>query len=162
LDAIPEATWEDTRLRLEPPRLAGVHLDDFIARLSQVNSHWKPDKHALQIILANFEVSSEEVLTPRLTYERHMQIVRAMWEYQTYERFSRLRCPALALPARPSKPFSPGEREFLERKEWGIRQALAAQPKLQVAWMEDSIHDIPLQHPARLATQITRFAGRLN
>ncbi len=161
MDAVPGASWEETRTRLEPPRLAGVHLDDFTARLNRLNSHWKPDKHALQIILANFELSPEEALTPRLTYERHMQIVRAMWEFQNYKQFSRLRCPALALPARPSKPFSPGELEFLERKEWGIQQALAAQPALQVNWMEDSIHDIPLQHPARLADQTTRFASQL-
>ena len=161
LDAIPGAAWEETRARLEPPRLAGVHRDDFIARLSRVNSHWKPDKQSLQIILANFELSPEDVLTPRLTYERHMQIVRAMWEFQNYERYSRLRCPALVLPSRPSKPFSPVEEVFLELKERGIQQALAAQPALQVNWMEDSIHDIPLQHSARLAAQIARFASQL-
>jgi pimeloyl-ACP methyl ester carboxylesterase len=161
MDVIPGATWEETRSRLEPPRLAGSRLDDFIARLSRVNSHWRPDRHSQQIILANFEISPEDTLAPRLTYERHMQIVRAMWEFQTFERFSRLRCPALALPARPSRPYSPGEREFLERKEWGLQRALAAQPGLQVTWMENSIHDIPLQHPARLADQITRFESQL-
>jgi pimeloyl-ACP methyl ester carboxylesterase len=161
MDALPGATWEGTRSRLEPPPLAGIHLDDFLARLKRASSHWVPDEQSLQIILANFEISPEDTLAPRLTYERHMQIVRAMWEFQTYERFSRLRCPVLALPARPAQPLSLGEQEFLASKEWGLQQALAARPNLQVAWMDDSVHDIPLQHPIRLADQIIRFASQL-
>ena len=87
------------RNRLTPPHLAGVALDDFLQRLDG-NSTWKPDEEDISIILANFDIDADERIAPRLTFERHMQIVEAMWGFPTYERYSRLRCPTLALPAR--------------------------------------------------------------
>ncbi len=90
-----------------------------------------------------------------------MQIVRAMWEFKTYERYAHLRCPTLMIPARPSEPLSEPESQFLEFKEKGIARAQHEIPNLQVHWMHDSIHDIPLQHPAELARLISDFATNL-
>ncbi len=97
----------------------------------------------MQIILANFEIAEDETIYPRLTFERHMQIVRAMWEFQTYARFSQVRCPVLALPAQPPPPVSSMEQEYLERKRGGAEKVLAANPAVRIHWMEDAIHDSP-------------------
>lgn len=156
LDAIPGNSWEATRKRLAPPRLAGMPVEEFLNRL-QNNLHWQPDDDAIQIILANFEISPEDTIAPRLSFERHMQIVRAMWEFQTFERYTRLRCPVLLLPARPSAPASEAENAFLKLKEEGAAQILSRHPGVTLHWMVDTIHDIPLQRPAELSEQITRF-----
>jgi pimeloyl-ACP methyl ester carboxylesterase len=156
LDDMPGATWETVRDRLTPPRLAGVALDDFLQRLDG-NSTWKPDEEDLSIILANFEIDADERVAPRLTFERHMQIVEAMWGFPTYERYSRLRCPTLALPARPAPPYSPGEAEYLALKERGLARIQQACTTLQAHWMENSIHDIPLQRPVEMAQVVLDF-----
>lgn len=150
-------TREEMRQRLTPPSLAGTPVEVFLERLRHYNPRWQPDEHSVQIILANFEIGEDETIAPRLSFEHHMQIVDAMWEFKTYEKLRRVRCPVLALPARPSQPLAPGEADYLAYKEAGAIQAQKALPGLRVRWMEDSIHDIPLQRPAELAQQVADF-----
>jgi pimeloyl-ACP methyl ester carboxylesterase len=97
LDDGPGGTWEEVRDRLAPPHRDGIPLENFLAGLSP---GWRPDDQAVQIYLSNFDISADETLSPRLTYERHLQVLRAMWEYKTYERFDRVKCPVLLVPAR--------------------------------------------------------------
>ena len=110
---------------------------------------WQPDDQAIQIILANFEVAADETISPRLSFEKHMQIVRAMWEFNTYDYYRQVRCPVLLLPARPAEPHLPAEAEYLAYKESGVEQALQLIPKVQVHWMLDTVHDIPLRFSCR-------------
>lgn len=158
MDDAPGATWENTRQRLTPPRLAGTPLETFLEHFSRPNGAWHPDDHAMQIILANFDISDKETISPRLSFDHHMQIVRAMWEFKTYERLGRVNCPVLMIPARPREPQSPGEQEYVALKERGIEQARRKIKDLTVHWMPDSIHDIPLQRPAELADLIADFS----
>jgi hypothetical protein len=88
-----------------------------------------------------------------------MQIVRAMWEFPTYARFRQVRCPLLLVPAIPSEPWTTMEAEYLAAKQAGVAQAEQNVSQLSVHWMEDSIHDIPLQRPRELADLIIEFAG---
>ena len=181
MDDAPGANWEETRARLTPPKLAGLPLKKFLNWMNDPQRSWQPDEQAISIILANFEITEErlsadfsvgssnqssdgeefEVIRPHLSFDHHMQIVRAIWEFKTYERFKRLRCPVLMVPARPPEPHSESERQFLESKERGIARAQKEIPGLQVHWMRDSIHDIPLQQPAELAHLINDFAASL-
>jgi pimeloyl-ACP methyl ester carboxylesterase len=158
LDDLPGATWETVQERLTPPRLAGMRVEDFLARVREMNAFWEPGDEVLSIILANFEIGEDETITPRLTLENHLQIVREMWEFRTYERYQLVRCPAMAIPARPGDTRNQQELEFLELKERGVERARQIMPGLQVHWMENTIHDIPLQRPRELAEQIVRFA----
>ena len=153
-------SWEQMRDRLTPPQLAGMPLETLLSHLSSPDSRWQPDARAIQIILGNFEISEEETISPRLSFEHHMQIVRAMWDFKTYERYSRLRCPVLAVPARPPEPMTDRERDFLTQKERGIAIAQERMQDFRVHWMEDTIHDIPLQRPVELADQIASLAAQ--
>jgi pimeloyl-ACP methyl ester carboxylesterase len=156
-DDAPGATWEAVRERLTPPRLRGTPLADFKKRLSHSQGGWKLSEQAKQVILANFEISPDETITPHLSFEHHMQIVRAMWELRTYEHFAQVRCPVLMIPARPQQA---GEQvnEFLQMKERGITHARELIAGLRVEWVE-GVHDIPLQNPERLANLILDFAA---
>jgi pimeloyl-ACP methyl ester carboxylesterase len=153
--------WEQMRDRLTPPRLAGTPLQAFLAQLNGHNPRWQPDSQAIQIILANFDVSEQETITPRLSFEHHMQIVRLMWDFKTYEYYPRLRCPVLIVPARPAEPLSPQEQEFLALKQRGVTRAQESIQDVRVHWMEDTVHDIPLQRPAELAEGLAEFAKGL-
>ena len=154
-------SWEQMRDRLTPPRLSGMPLQAFLEQLGSFSPRWQPDSQAIQIILANFDVSEQETIAPRLSFEHHMQIVRLMWDFKTYEYYTRLRCPVMVVPARPSEPLSPQEREFLAFKERGVTRAQETIQDVRVHWLEDSIHDIPLQRPAELAALLAEFARAL-
>lgn len=161
LNAFPGATWEEMRERLTPPRLAGTPVEDFLERLRRPWDNWQPDDQALQIILGNFEVREDETIAPHLRFEQHMQIVRAMWDFATFERFAQVHCPALALPAYPAQPISDDELDYLAAKESGLEEIMKLKSNLRLEWMRDSIHDIPLQHPGPLASQMIQFMQNL-
>jgi len=162
LDDQPGATWEETEKRLTPPNLAGLPAEEFLNRLRAWTTGWLPDgepgEQILNIIIANFEVNDQERISPHLSYENHMQIVRAMWDFKTYERYPRLRCPVLMLPVRPKEPYSDRDQAFLEAKQRGVAKAQKMISRLQVHWMTDSVHDVPLQRPTEVAEQIIAFA----
>lgn len=161
MNALPGVTWEGMRERLTPPRLAGMPLEKFLDLLRRPWGSWQPDDQAQQIILGNFEIREDETIAPHLRFEQHMQIVRAMWEFNTFERFSSLRCPVLALPVYPSLPVSAEDQDYLTAKENGLAEILKVNPNVRHEWMRDSIHDIPLQHPESLANQIISFIQTL-
>lgn len=158
LDETPGATWESVRDRLTPPRLAGMPLEDFIQRVEASTPQWQPGQNAIEIILANFEIDENETIQPRLNFERHMKIVRAMWEFQTYVAYSGVRCPVLLVPAHPGEVMTQEQKDFLMLKEQGVRRITGANPGVRVEWMQDSIHDIPLQRPVELAELIAAFS----
>lgn len=164
LDQMPGATWEDTRQRLKPPQLAGMPVELFMERLQSYHSSWLPEDQEgaaalMQIILANFEIHDDETIYPRLSFEHHMQIVRAMWEFKTYDKYQRLRCPALLVPSRPAEPHSERDAEFIAAKERGSSYLQSQHRQVSVHWMDDTIHDIPLQRPTELSDLIAGFAA---
>ena len=162
LNRVPGADWESTRTWLTPPKLAGMQLDEFITLLQSPGSKWVPDDDTIQLILANFEIDEQERIYPRLNFEHHMQIVRNIWEYKLHYQYDRVRCPVLMVPARPANPLSTRERKFLEAKEQAINFAQEKIAQLKVIWMENSIHDIPLQRPHDLAIAINSCSNQIS
>jgi pimeloyl-ACP methyl ester carboxylesterase len=154
-------TWESISQRLAPPRLDGTTVEAFLRMIRKETAAWHPDEAVFPILLADFEVDEQERITPRLTYERHMRILRAIWDFKTYTRFGQVRCPMLMVPARPPAPLSEFEQNWVAARERGVALAQESMHNLQVAWMEDTIHDIPLQRPAELAKLIADFAAGL-
>lgn len=157
----PGMTWETMRQILTPPPLKGLPVEEFTARIRQMTARWGVSEQIISIFLASFAIDENETITPHLSLERHMQIVRALWDHPTYDCFPRLRCPVLAIPARPAGALSPGEEGHLRLKERGVAKAQASIPDLRLHWMPDTIHDIPLQRPAELAALIADFCTPL-
>jgi pimeloyl-ACP methyl ester carboxylesterase len=154
-------SWEEMERRLTPPRLAGTALAEFQPRLESWFAEWGGSEQAVNITLANFEINQDERIYPRLTFERHMQIVRSIWDFKTYDYFARLRCPALLIPARPKEPHNPPDQAYLQAKQRGVIRAQMEIKDVHVAWMADTIHDVPLQRPGELADLIADFAANL-
>jgi pimeloyl-ACP methyl ester carboxylesterase len=136
-------------------------VDEFVSRLKGWTASWSPDEAIFPIILANFQIDEDERISPHLSFDHHMQIVRSIWEFRTYEQFQRVRCPALMIPVRPKGPLSKPDQRFLAAKERGVQKAKETLRGLHVAWMPDSIHDLPLQQPEKLARMIADFASTL-
>jgi hypothetical protein len=135
--------------------------EEFLAGFARRNQSWDPDGEAAQVVLANFEIGEDETIRPRLTLERHMQILRSIWEFQTFEQLGRVRCPACAILAIPPVSQAPREPHSLAEKQAGAERARQIKPDLEIHWMEDTIHDAPLQRPAELGELIAGFARQL-
>ena len=77
-----------------------------------------------------------------------------MWEQRVTEQFERVDCPTLILPVRWKEKDDPAH---LALKERGAAQAEELVADIEVFWLEDTIHDVPLQRPHLVAEQIQRF-----
>ena len=155
---IPNVTWEEMRRRLAPPRLAGTSVVDLRRRLEAPNRRWVPQAQAQDIILANFAINQNGVLHPHLTYERHIRILKTIWAYRAYERYLHVGCPASLIVAVPKAPRTPHEEAFLRQKRQGARIARQRLSQVEISWMRDTVHDIPLQRPLALSRILRRLA----
>ena len=158
---VPGATWPAVRQRLAPPRLAGLTVAQLQARLTAPGRVQPLDERALQIVLANFQVDRKGRIRPHLTRDRHLRILRSIWEYRVYREYSGLACPVLLIPAVPPIPRTPDDELYLTEKRRGVALARREIREVQVSWMRNTIHDIPLQRPMALANHILHFAAEL-
>jgi pimeloyl-ACP methyl ester carboxylesterase len=169
----PEATWEAVSQRLKPPPLAGMRLSTFLKNLNNPQRQWIPDERATSIILGNFEIHENELdadhpngnsgeeddgrIYPNLSLDHHMQILRAMWDFDIYQRYRRLRCPVLMVAALPPRPYSQEEEAYIAIKRKGTEAVQQMVKDLTLTWMPDTIHDIPLQKPVELGETMASF-----
>ena len=153
--SIPGWTWEKAREELSPPNFGEV-------TLQQVTDHIKGGSLAPymtpaieKVLAANFHVTPEGFARPNLSRDNHLKVVRALWEHKPSQLFPRIQCPALILPARKDHP-NPPRASHQERM---VNRAERLLPDGQAVWLEDSIHDVPLQRPGRVAQLLLDFAS---
>ena len=160
LDDLPGASWERVSELLAPPPLAGMSRRALLERLSDPSRRWQPDPHSLDITLANFEILPDDTVRPQLRLDHHMELLKGLYDFRTYEALERVRCPTLVISARPPEPRHLEEEAHLRLKDKGLERARRSIPDLQAEWMDDTVHDIPLQRPDDLASMVLSFAAR--
>ncbi len=148
-------SWEEAERRLAPPRIAGTPRARLIERIrsGDLAPYWRPEFEP--IIMAGFATAADDTVAPRLSFEHHMQIVRALWEADTPSRFPEVDCPVLVLPSLN------GSAEQVPQKRERVLAATRRLPHGSVVWLEDSIHDVPLQRPELVARAILAFLDGL-
>lgn len=153
-------SWEETKTRLAPPRLAGTPLAEFRQHAKKFMGALYSDE-VLEIILGNFETRADGTIASHLAFENHMKIVRAMWEQDPDKLYPHVKCPALFLPCIPPEPRDEASLQFLNRKREVAVVARQLMPQVKIEWLEDSIHDVPIQRPGLLAEKIRSFVTAL-
>ncbi len=133
-------TWEDCAAALAPPVTAGRPATEIEGMLRRHHPDWP--EAAIQGVLACFEHRADGSVAPWLTLERHLALLRAMWEHQPSVRYPDIEVPVLLVPAGRTSPA--GERP--ER----VESAAAALPRGVVHWMAGD-HDLHAQHPEAVA-----------
>ena len=67
---------------MAPPRLAGTSFTKMQQWMASSNPDWPEEGRQGQ--LANFEVLGDGTVTPWLTFERHLQVLRGLWEHRPF------------------------------------------------------------------------------
>lgn len=138
-------SWEACREVLAPPRLAGLHRDQIERHMRGAHPDWP--ETGIAGTFANFEVRADGTIAPWLTFERHIAVLRGLWEHRPTERYAAVAVPVLLVPADSGE----GARdERLGRKRDDVARALATLPDARVRWLRGD-HDIHAQHPDELA-----------
>jgi pimeloyl-ACP methyl ester carboxylesterase len=154
VDMGSQGTWEQTLERLAPPKLDGMPVEEFRRLLVDHAPQGLVTPAAEAAILANFEIDGDEKIHPRLPRAYHERILKAMWEQRIYEQYERVNCPVLILPVRWREKDDP---HYIALKEAGADKAEQLIADVEVVWLDDTIHDVPLQKPHLVADQIKRF-----
>lgn len=127
---------------LAPPRLVGRPLAEIEGYLRSTHRDWP--ETSIRGALANFEVRPDGTVAPWLTYERHLDVLRGLWEHRPSERYGAIPVPVLLAPA------DGGAADRAARMRHDVETAAAAIPRARVRWFVGD-HDIHAQHPRELA-----------
>jgi pimeloyl-ACP methyl ester carboxylesterase len=142
----PDSAWKV----LAPPRLNGMRMSDFHARLRAAHPDW-PESGILGT-LGNLVELPDGTARARLSRDHHESIVRSMWRSRPRDRYPLVRVPTLLMPAvREGDQHSERSRKLVE-------EAAATIPDATVAWYEDADHDLHAQYPDRVASDLLGLA----
>ena len=130
--------WESCRFALAPPHLVGRRLTEVEGYVRSSHADWP--ETGIQGTLANFEVRPDGTIAPWLTYERHLLVLRGLWDHRPSERYAAVGVPVLLVPADTGSGDRPG------RKQASVDAAAGAIPSARVHWFVGD-HDIHAQHP---------------
>ena len=95
--------------------------------------------------MANMEHLPDGTIKPWLTLERHMLVLRGLWEHKPTHLYSDIKVPVLFVPAE-----GPGG-VFAETKRSAVEHAVQLVPNVRVEWFSPADHDLHAQHPSRFA-----------
>lgn len=156
----PGLTWDEMQRFLAPPELDGLYREELLdmARTWNLGQVWSPQVE--EFLLASFHQHADGTLSPCLNAENHLTIVRAIWEHSAQEMYPRIRCPVLAVPARRSDQPNAFMARIQSAKPAAVALLQSHVPGAEVAWMEETIHDVPLQRPGELAAAVLDFLRR--
>lgn len=143
-------SWDACLRALAPPRLVGRPLGEIEEYLRTAHRDWP--ETGIRGALANFEVRPDGTIAPWLTYDRHVAILRGLWEHHPSTLYPRVTAPVLLVPA------DTGAADWTERKRRDVAAAAAALPNVRVRWFAGD-HDIHAQHPGELADVMATLAA---
>ncbi|MFM8857700.1 MAG: alpha/beta fold hydrolase [Actinomycetota bacterium] len=136
-------SWDDCARQLQPPRLAGTRASRLESAIRSMNSDWP--ESGLIGALSNFEYHEDGTLSPWLSFDRHMTILRELWMHRPSAMFSEISQPLLFLPA------DSGDVSWTRNKEHAIDAALEMLERGRAHWFRPAHHDLHAQFPDRTA-----------
>lgn len=143
-------TWEACCQALTPPHLVGTPAERMRGWMRQAHPDWP--QAGIDGAMANFEIRDDGTIAPWLTLERHLMILRALYEHRPSQRYPHVGVPTLLVPA------DTGDVAWTNDKRAAVEAAIGALPHGRAHWFSPADHDIHAQHPAELAEVLARFA----
>lgn len=135
--------WESCRRALTPPALAGTPSTVLEGRLRSAHPDWP--ETGIQGALANFEVREDGTVAPWLTTDRHLAILRSLWDHRPSARLATLTVPLLLAPA------DSGDGAWTAEKRAQVERARLLGADVRVRWFTPADHDVHAQQPEALA-----------
>ncbi len=143
LQSRPDATWEKVSVDLKPPHLIGIPREKLKERIRGMHPDWT--EIGIESVLHNFETLPDGTIQPWLTLDRHMLILRAMWEQSPRSLYPQVTTPVLICVAE-----SNGNPDWAEIRAKQVTAAEDNLPNVSVQRFENTDHDIHIQRPETL------------
>jgi pimeloyl-ACP methyl ester carboxylesterase len=143
-EAFPE--WEAAQRTLAPPSVTGMTRAQLAALIRSGLAGFPEEGISAQ--LANFEELPDGTVRARLSRDRHMTILRFLWEHDPDALADRVAQPVLVIATEGGVPGKDGRvASFTGRLARG-----------SAVWM-DAHHDVHAQHPETVGALLVDFAA---
>jgi pimeloyl-ACP methyl ester carboxylesterase len=139
--------WDACRDVLAPPRLAGRPLTEVEAYVRSAHEDWP--ETGIRGALANFEVRPDGTIAPWLTFDRHIAVLRGLWDHHPSQLYATLAVSVLLVPVLDA------DGHDADRKRAQIEEALGTIPAARACWFTGH-HDIHAERPDELADLMHR------
>ena len=136
-------TWEECLAALTPPALDHLTLAELETRIRKSVPQF--NDRAVAAYLQCFRTRPDGTIEPRLSRDRHLSILRSLWEHRPSTRWETLKTPTMLLLA------DSGDGSRTSRKRSAEALALAAGGKIRSVWFSPGHHDLHLEFPERVA-----------
>ena len=140
---------EEARVALAPPRFA-LAPEELRSRLRDtwIAAFWSPEVE--DAALPIFGVGPNGLARARLPFDRHMQVVDALYDYDPAMTLGAVRAPCWLVSALPLPEDEP-DQEWRDHWEAATARAATALHRPHLIRVQPAVHDLPLQHPALVA-----------
>lgn len=135
------ASWNDCERAMAPPRLEGVRRDELEAMVRARHPDWP--ETGIAGALACYEVRDDGTVAPWLNFDRHLRILRSLWEQRVQDLYPSVRVPVLLVPCDDGSPRVGQKRDEVAAAEAGL-------PRSRTVWFAAD-HDVHAQRPRELA-----------
>jgi pimeloyl-ACP methyl ester carboxylesterase len=136
--------WEGCAAALAPPRSTGRPASEIESYMKQAHPGWPQE--GLDAQMANFLIRADGTVEPRLSFENHMKLLRALWDHLPSTRYAGMKVPVLFVPADSGAATS-----WTHDKHASVEAAVTAIPRSGAHWFSPADHDIHAQFPVELA-----------
>ena len=139
--AFPE--WDQCKVTMSPPAIAGMQYDKLRSYIRAAHLDWSEE--AIDGQMHNMERMSDNTIRPHLTFERHITVLRGLWEHKPSTLWSDIKVPVLFAPA------SRSEDAHTKTKRTQIQLALDSLQKGRAEWFTPADHDLHAHFPIQFA-----------
>ena len=136
------ATWERALGALTPPAIDGLPNEEFRQIVASSLVDFPPG--SVDAATSVVRVRADGTIERRLTVDRHLTILRSMWDDDPTRWYPAVRCPVVLLPAVPGGGALPDT----------VRGAAAGLADARVRPQVGAHHDVHLQRPDEVAAEI--------
>ncbi len=133
--------WDECKEALAPPPLAGTPAPAVESRNRRAQPTWSD--WGIEATMANLEQLPDGTVRPWLTLDRHLRILRALWEHRPSEVIPKLDVDVLLVMA--------GAEDELAGQKRALSAELSAARRVRIEWITPGDHDLHVQHPTVLA-----------
>lgn len=140
--------WDDCASALAPPNLLGTPAERMRGYMRGAHPDWP--ESGIDGQMGNFEVLDDGTIRPWLTFDRHLKVLRGLWEHRPHELFPKIATAVMFVPADHDHGV------FAATKRRTVERALGGLPRGRVEWFHGADHDLHAQHPERFADVVSR------
>ena len=136
-------TWDECAEVMSPPRLAGTATKRLRAAMRSMHPDWSDE--AIDGAMHNMEHLDDGTVRPWLTFDRHITVLRGLWDHSPFDLFAAIDVPVMLMPA-----IAEGDHDKRQR-------TLRAQELLTrglICWFDDADHDLHAQQPRNFANAV--------